>query len=182
MWNFNPFGGGVNTNGAWWVWAVTITGMMLLMVVGVSLILRCLFAPMSIKRAPTCGGCGHELVDLGAGVCPECGGNLLRCGVVTPKGAVRMRGSAWMVMIGWTLVVLSMVAPGSAFIGTLQNRSQMKAYQAMWNQQATGGTTFTSHSCVLKPSTEYERTLSDSIGWNNRKSKKERKQKRRMAA
>ncbi|MCA9278013.1 MAG: hypothetical protein H6815_04405 [Phycisphaeraceae bacterium] len=108
-------------------WTVGITGALFLVLAGAALIVRCLFAPVSIKRAPTCGGCGYELSDVSAGVCPECGGSFLRCGVVTPRGVVRMRGSAWMIVVGWTLIVCAIAGPGIGYIRMLDLQAKAAA-------------------------------------------------------
>ncbi|MEZ6172933.1 MAG: hypothetical protein R3B58_08140 [Phycisphaerales bacterium] len=99
-----------------WAWALLTGSMFMLGAVGVALVIRCVRAPGDVRRAASCGGCGHEIVDVATGVCPECGGNLLRCGVMTPRGALRMRGSPWMIIAGWTLAIAAIALPSTTYL------------------------------------------------------------------
>lgn len=92
---------------------------------GVVLLARSVTAPMWMRRRASCGGCGYELESLGAGVCPECGASLIRVGVATPRMAVRLRGSGFLLVIGWTLIVTMATLPILGFgIRLAQSASQ----------------------------------------------------------
>lgn len=95
---------------------------------GVVLVVRSTLAPMWMRRRSSCGGCGYELESLGAGVCPECGASLLRVGVASPRMAVRLRSSAFLLVVGWTLMASMVTLPvlGAAMlIAQNANRSGM---------------------------------------------------------
>lgn len=85
----------------------------LLMTLCVIAIWRTITVPPELSRATSCGGCGHEISTLGAGRCPECGGDLLRVGLATRRMAITLRGSLPMALLGWTVLV----GLGTAIIG-----------------------------------------------------------------
>ncbi len=74
-------------------------------IVCVGAIVRALWAPMDIHRAPCCGGCGHGVRDILQGVCPECGGQYAKVGITTPSMAVRLRASLPIALLAWTTMV-----------------------------------------------------------------------------
>ena len=77
----------------------------LLGIVCLGAIVRALWAPMDIHRAPCCGGCGHGVRDILQGICPECGGQYAKVGITTPSMAVRLRASLPIALLAWTTLI-----------------------------------------------------------------------------
>ena len=102
---------------------------------GVALIVRCVTAPAWMRRGAACAGCGYELTALGDGRCPECGASLVKVGVTTPRLAVRIRGSMFMLFSGWTLLSVAVVVPVLSVIGYYASMSQMQQFATMGGAQ-----------------------------------------------
>ncbi len=95
---------------------------------GVALISRCVVAPAWMRRGAGCAGCGYELTALGDGRCPECGATLLKVGVTTPRLAVRIRGSMFLLFSGWTLLSVAVMLPVLGVIGYYASMAQMQQF------------------------------------------------------
>lgn len=119
------------------------------MALGVVLIRRGVSAPEWMRRGACCGGCGYELSSVGEGRCPECGAALIKVGVSTPRMAVRLRGSVFLLVMGWTLAAGSGAAPVVGTIGWLASMAQMNQLMGAGVAGTTGPCTM---SCILNPS------------------------------
>ncbi|MBL1217748.1 MAG: hypothetical protein D8M59_09655 [Planctomycetes bacterium] len=61
---------------------------------------------------PVCGACNYQIVDLPtAGRCPECGGSLTKVGLLTRRAAMRLRGTMFGLIVGWTVIVATVTFP-----------------------------------------------------------------------
>lgn len=70
---------------------------------------RALVPPQGLPRSAGCGSCGYELTTLANGRCSECGADLIMAGVTTRRNAVRTAGSLPAALMGWTLIVTTLV-------------------------------------------------------------------------
>lgn len=108
-----------------------------LVALGVVLVLRSVRAPSWVKSGATCGGCGYGLKGTASDRCPECGGILVKVGIVTPRMLAQLRGGGYLLFMGWTLIVVGGATPfvgGVLWIGSMVQLNQ-------WAQ--TGYTTVT---------------------------------------
>ena len=94
---------------------MSLTWFGLLLLVGMSLVFRSVWAPLHVRRGATCGACGYELDRLDT-PCSECGATLLRVGVNTPGASLRARGSLYLLALGWLLAVASVSTPIWMFV------------------------------------------------------------------
>lgn len=129
---------------SYFVW---IPMLVVLGALGVCLVVRSVGAPMWMRRSAACVACGYELTSLADGRCSECGAHLLKVGITTPRLAVRLRGSMFLLVVGWTFTAGALTAPVLGYIGWLSSVRQM-------NQMMAGGGTVSgpcSMSCTLVP-------------------------------
>lgn len=96
-----------------------------LIALGVVLVRRSVAAPEWMRRGASCGGCGYELSSMGDGRCPECGGALVKVGVTTPTMAMRLRGSGYLLVMGWTIIVVMACVPVMGAISWMSMNVQM---------------------------------------------------------
>ena len=78
---------------------------------GVVLLIRSTSSPHWMSGGASCGGCGYSIEQIIDGRCPECGASLVHVGVLTPRAAIRLRGSAFLLVTGWTLVITMSALP-----------------------------------------------------------------------
>ncbi len=121
-------------------WAMWLPVLGILFAVGVVLVLRSVSAPGWMRRGAACGGCGYELVAMGEERCPECGASLLRVGVSTPRMAVRLRGSGFLLVCGWTLVAVIGSMPVVGVAGSMAATAQMNQMMGAGGGGASTGT------------------------------------------
>jgi hypothetical protein len=130
---------------AYVMWVPVLAGLLAL---GVVLIRRGVSAPEWMRRGACCGGCGYELTALGEGRCPECGAALVKVGVSTPRMALRLRGSMFLLVMGWTLSAAAGSVPVLGVIGWMGTMSQMNRLMGTTGIGVTGPSTM---SCSLDP-------------------------------
>lgn len=122
------------------LWVPALIGLIAL---GVVLVRRSVSAPDWMLRGAACGGCGYELSSTGEGRCPECGGSLVKVGVTTPRMAARLRGSGYLLVMGWTIIVVMGCVPVLGAVSwmamTLQ-MNQMNQAMAFTPSNAQQGT------------------------------------------
>ncbi len=112
---------------AYLMWIPVVVGLLAL---GVVLVVRSVSAPGWMRRGAACGGCGYELTSVSEARCPECGAGLLKVGVTTPRMALRLRGNMFLLVAGWTLVVVMGVLPVLGVIGSMATMAQMSRMTA----------------------------------------------------
>lgn len=86
---------------------LTILGFVIAVALAIMAVWRAVVPPSGTPRTAGCGSCGYELGTTAAGRCPECGADLLRCGITTRSAAVRLASSLPAALTGWTFIVLS---------------------------------------------------------------------------
>jgi len=118
-----------------------------LMALGIVLIRRSVSAPEWMRRGAGCGGCGYELTSLGEGRCPECGAALVKVGVSTPRMALRLRGSVFLLVMGWTMAAGVGTTPVLGVVGWMASTAQMN----QWAGAGMGGSTSGTVKVSLQP-------------------------------
>lgn len=112
--------------------------LVLFVILAIGSIARAVFIPAGVARRPACGGCGHECAEPLTDRCNECGGRLVKVGLVTPALAVRLRGGLASALIGWT----ALYGVGCGIGATI-------AQQAAW--AAGTGTSTTTTTRTMEP-------------------------------
>ncbi|GAB5497463.1 MAG: hypothetical protein Phyf2KO_25430 [Phycisphaerales bacterium] len=130
MWGFGYF---AILYGVMWIpMLVALTAL------GVVLVLRSVRAPSWFKGGATCGGCGYGLKGTTSDRCPECGGMLLRVGIITPRMMTRLRGGGYLLFMGWTLVVVGCATPIVGSIVWIGSMVQMNQWAQTGYAMASG--------------------------------------------
>lgn len=80
---------------------------------------RAIFAPIGTHKGAGCGSCGYELASLQSGRCCECGADLLKSGVTTRRGIIRVRGSLYAALLGWSYIAFTIAVIVLYSINTL---------------------------------------------------------------
>lgn len=135
-----------------WSWAIVpppyVIGPLILALIGLALVRRAAFVPRWMTSGAACGACGYEIATLARERCPECGADLVKVGIVTPRMGVRLRGSFAMLIIGWTLAIVAIAWPPAA----------MLQQKAIMNQLNSGA-----YAAQFKTNTLYTRIGSDYV-------------------
>lgn len=92
------------------------------------------FRKLGIDK-PACGRCGYLIADLGQGVCPECGGHLAEVGVLTRQCMLRMRGSYFGLIIGWSALFLILTFVGYFVVGPDSYVASSIGVSRVWQYQ-----------------------------------------------
>lgn len=93
---------------------------------------RTISLPRRARRGPACERCGYSAQGLNALACPECGADLRRHGIITPRMEAKRRGSLASTIVVWTLLCGTLTYLGDAFARDYQNyRVQSAAVNAV---------------------------------------------------
>lgn len=111
---------------------------LLLVAWAVLTIWRAVTLPRGSGRVPACENCKYAVADLSSFICPECGQDLRRVGIVTPRIEATRRGSLAGAIIAWTflciggLYVVFMIA--MLAFGASQTFSATASASQTWQQ------------------------------------------------
>lgn len=90
-------------------WIFTLLLLLAPLFFAVRAIFVCVTVPKAMKREPACERCGYGVAGLTALACPECGVDLRKMGIITPAMELKRRGSLASALVGWTLVIGTLV-------------------------------------------------------------------------
>ncbi len=99
-------------------------------VISLRAMLLALTRPQRSSADPACELCRYKVAGLHALVCPECGTDLRRTGIITPAMEMRPRGSTGGAIIGWTAIAFFVLMGTSAVI--------MDAARSRWTVATAG--------------------------------------------
>lgn len=103
-----------------------------IIVSAITVIVRACTLPRGMQPAPVCGACGY--LYSGWTRCPECGGELLTVGLLTPRLALKLRGSLVVAVIA--MLVLLFIA------GSLSGAMGYLVFSSMGYTSVSGTSTF----------------------------------------
>ncbi|MBL4591459.1 MAG: hypothetical protein JKY96_05815 [Phycisphaerales bacterium] len=103
-----------------WLPVIPASMVVVFLFVAINVLYRALSTPPGLPRDNNgvCGSCNYRLGTLAGHRCPECGADLLKCGVMTRWMLLRARGSTVGAISAWSVLVFSVAGTVLAVWGT----------------------------------------------------------------
>ncbi len=104
-----------------WLPMIPASMVVLFLFVAINVIYRAVSTPPGLPKDGNgvCGACNYQLGTLAGHRCPECGADLLRCGVITRWMLLRARGSTAGAIAAWSVLMFSTAGTALAVWGAV---------------------------------------------------------------